>query len=96
MGAKRAFGKMLGASVVKPEEPIRKPTARVASMMKEAPKRLSTLYSMFADRMMIDASKHVEAIKKQQKQKEAAEADAMESPPPTPKKRSAPKKAIVV
>ena len=92
--AKRAFGKMLGASVIKTEEPVRKPTARIASSQKEAPKRQSTLDSMFADRMMLDATKHVAAVKKQQKEKEAKE--ATESPPPTPKKRSAPKKETAV
>lgn len=108
MGAKRAFGKMLGASVVKTEEPVRKPTARVSAMQTNAPKRQSTLDSMFADRMMIDASKHVEAVKKQKvkdakeaaEAAEAAEGAAADEPPrqdpPTPKKRSAPKKEIAV
>jgi DNA polymerase elongation subunit (family B) len=98
MGAKRAFGKMLGASVVKTEEPVRKPTARIASSQKEPPKRQSTLDSMFADRMMIDAAKQVETIKKQ-KLKEAKEAEEAAEPtqdPPARKKRSAPKKETAV
>jgi hypothetical protein len=101
MGAKRAFGKMLGASVIKTEEPVRKPTARIASSQKEPPKRQSTLDSMFADRMMIDASKQVEMIKKQKlkEAKEAEEAAAAAQPtqdPPARKKRSAPKKETAV
>jgi hypothetical protein len=98
--AKRAFGKMLGASVIKTEEPVRKPTARVASIQKEAPKRQSTLDSMFADRMMLDASKQAEAIKKQkqkeEKEKEQQEEASSTNLPPTRKKRSAPKKESAV
>jgi hypothetical protein len=97
---------MLGATVLKTEEPIKKPT-RVAAVQKEAPKRQSTLDSMFADRMMLDATKHVEAIKKQKlkeekEQKEQAEAEAATTPPapstdrPTRTRRSAPKKESAV
>ncbi len=101
MGAKRAFGKMLGATAsTTVVEPVRKNTiTRIASAQKEAPKRQSTLDSMFADRMMIDAAKQVETIKKQKikEAKEAAEAAeaAASQPtqdPPARKKRSAPKK----
>ena len=94
---------MLGATVLKTEEPIKKPT-RVAAVQKEAPKRQSTLDSMFADRMMLDATKHVETIKKQklkeEKEKEQAEAEAAAPAPstdrPTRSRRSAPKKESAV
>ncbi len=97
MGAKRAFGKMLGATTsTTVVESVRKNTiTRMASAQKEAPKRQSTLDSMFADRMMIDAAKQVETIKKQKikEAKEAAEAATEPTQdPPARKKRSAPKK----
>jgi DNA polymerase elongation subunit (family B) len=57
-GAKRAFAKMLGATVAT-EEPVKKPVRNTSSssLTKEPAKRQSTLDSLFADTMKMNAMK---------------------------------------
>ena len=89
-GAKRAFGKLLGAETMAPvtSSGKRAPRALPSSVTPAAPKKQSVLDSMFMDVLKVAAAKELQKQKKAEEKKKAAETtDAAEEVAALPKKK---------